>query len=82
MAESGRLIADTPVTLPPGCPMLWTNPALTGSPVAAMMTGMVVVNFFADSASGVHIATMMSTLSRTSPSMMASSLAPLPPASM
>ena len=81
LALSSSCSPETPVMLPPGRARLWARPAATGSPVAAMTIGIVLVNFLADNPSGVHIATMTSTLLWTSASMMASSSAGLPCAS-
>ena len=57
-----------PVTLPPGRARLATSPDLTGSATRITTIGKVTVAFLAASAAGVLIATITSTLSRTSSS--------------
>ncbi len=80
-ALRSRSIAETPVMFPPGFARLATKPAATGSPVAAITIGIVVVNFAATLASGVQAATITSTLESTSSRMIAASLSGLPSAS-
>ena len=54
--------AESPVMLPPGRDRLFTRPASTGSPIAAITIGMVLVAFLAASAPGVPRVTRMSHL--------------------
>jgi len=63
---SSLVKALKPVTLPPGCARLATTPTPSGSPIAAMTTGMVVVACLAASAAGVPRVMMTSTGKRTS----------------
>jgi hypothetical protein len=61
-------VADSPVTLPPGRARVAIRPVSTGAPAGAMTIGIVAVAFFAANTAGVNLATITSTLSRTSSS--------------
>jgi hypothetical protein len=65
--SSGIMLA-IPVTLPPGRPRLATSRSATGSPLAAMTMGIVLVACFAARCVSPPAVTMMSTFIRTSSS--------------
>ncbi len=60
--------SETPVTLPPGRPRLATRPAPTGSALAAITIGIVLVAFIAARVPAVVAVTITSTSRRTSAS--------------
>ena len=65
-AEAGGLIRDTTPQRKPPWVSLATTPVPSGSPIAAITTGVVAVACLAAIAAGVPLVTMMSTGSATS----------------
>ena len=64
-ASSSTANEVSPVTLPPGWARLGTTPCPTGSPIAPMTIGMVLVARFASSAASVPQVRMTLTLRAT-----------------
>ena len=66
LVPASEVVAEVPLTLPPGRAKLATSPLATGSPAPIMTIGMSLVACLAATAAGVRYATIRSTLRRTS----------------